>query len=401
MCVFARCYRRFTHLFLASPVYVKLCSQPAVTSQNLDFFSSANKRLVLFVDPKDLPQLVVSKRPTSVSRGRDTKLRTRLSWEMVRPTLRIEAGRLCVQKAVAHLITMSNTSSLSLNSSVSGWRRPLWYQYEVCADAPHWFIFYFGVKVLNLVAGFPMNALVLWQILRKKSEGSTSDVFILNLSILDAYFGLMTPVDMANRLYFNDASVWYSQRFAYGLKDVTPLFLTCICLDRYIAVVHPILFTGIRDTRFRIGVSLLVWGLVLAYSLTKCILGVMSVNEVFSGVILSAFFIMMFCNLSIIWVLRKSVAGKEVMNPVKKKAFKMVIIVLAIIVGNYLPPVALMPFASTFSFKKLHCKVLLGVFSIMDLSCTIEPLLYISKMDRSTFCRCLQSPSKKPITVRV
>ncbi len=136
-------------------------------------------------------------------------------------------------------LIMSNTSDLSLNSSVSGWRRPLWYQYEVCADAPHWFIFYFGVKVLNLVAGFPMNTLVLWKILKKKSEGSTSDVFIFNLSILDAYFGLMTPVDMANRLYFNDPSVWYSQRFAYGLKDVTPLFLTCICLDRYVAVVHP------------------------------------------------------------------------------------------------------------------------------------------------------------------
>lgn len=86
MCVFARCYSRFTHLFLASPVYTKLCSQPAVTSQNFDFFSSANKRQVLFVDPKELPQLVVSKRPTSVSRGRDTKLRTRLSCVMVRQT---------------------------------------------------------------------------------------------------------------------------------------------------------------------------------------------------------------------------------------------------------------------------------------------------------------------------
>ncbi|XP_016109846.1 P2Y purinoceptor 1-like isoform X1 [Sinocyclocheilus grahami] len=313
----------------------------------------------------------------------------------------MEAGRLCIEQAVARFIIMANTSALSLNSSISGWRRPLWYQYEVCAEAPHWFIFYFGVKVLNLVAGVPLNTLVLWQILRKKSEGSTSDVFIFNLSILDAYFGLMTPVDMVNRLYFNNPSVWYSQRFAYGLKDVTPLFLTCICLDRYIAVVHPILFTGTRDTRIRIGVSLLVWGLILAYSLTKCILGILSVNEVFSGVILSAFFIMVFCNLSIIWVLRKSVAGKEVMNPVKKKAFKMVLIILGIIVVNYLPPVALLPFASTFSFVTLHCRVLLGVFSIMDLSCTIEPLLYISKMDRSAFCQCLQSPSKKPITVSV
>ncbi|XP_056315275.1 G-protein coupled receptor 35-like [Danio aesculapii] len=296
---------------------------------------------------------------------------------------------------------MSNISALLLNSSISGWHRPLWYQYEACAEAPHWFIFYFSVKIVNLFAGFPMNALVMWQILKKKSEGSTSDIFIFNLSVLDAYFGLMTPVDMVNRLYFNDPTIWYSQRFAYGLKDTTPLFLTCICLDRYVAVVHPILFTGTRDAGIRIGISMVVWGLILAYSLTKCILGILSVNEVFSGLILSAFSIMVFCNLSIIWVLRKSVAGKEVMNPVKKKAFKMVMRVLAIIIVNYLPPVALMPFASTYSFVTLHCKVLLAVFSIMDLSCTIEPLLYISKMDQSTFCSCLKSPSKKPTNVSV
>ncbi|KAK7154706.1 hypothetical protein R3I93_009602 [Phoxinus phoxinus] len=296
---------------------------------------------------------------------------------------------------------MENITGLDLNSTAPGWRRPLWYLFEACAVAPHWFILYFGVKVLNLVAGVPLNVLVMWQILKKKSEGSTSDIFIFNLSVLDAYFGLMTPVDMVNRLYFSDDTIWYSVRFAYGLKDVTPLFLSCICLDRYVAVVHPILFTGIRDNRIRIGVSMVVWGLILAYSLTKCFLGVLSVNEVFSGVILAAFFLMVFCNLSIIWVLRKSVAGKEVMNPVKKRAFKMVSIVLAIIVVNYLPPVALLPFASTYSFVTFRCKISLAVFSIMDLSCTIEPLLYISKMERSEFCPCLESPSKKPVNVSV
>ncbi|XP_051561878.1 G-protein coupled receptor 35-like [Myxocyprinus asiaticus] len=296
---------------------------------------------------------------------------------------------------------MDNISDLSLNNTISGWRRPLWYQYDVCAVAPYGFFFYFGVKVFNLAVGFPTNVLVMWQILTKKSEGSTSDIFIFNLSILDAFFCLMTPVDMVNRLYLANQGIWYLQRFAYGLKDMAPLFLTCICLDRYIAVVHPILFTGIRDNRIRTGVSVVVWGAILAYALTKCILGVLSVNEEFSGVILSAFFIMVFCNLSIIWVLRKSVAGKETMNPVKKKAFKMVIILLAIIVVNYLPPVALMPFASTYSFVTLHCKISISVFSIMDLSCTIEPLLYISKMGRSAFCSCLNGPSKKPVNVSV
>ncbi|XP_072539583.1 G-protein coupled receptor 35-like [Salminus brasiliensis] len=290
---------------------------------------------------------------------------------------------------------MSNISDLLPNATDSVWHPPPWYQFKECEEAPYGFILYYGVKVLNLALGFPTNVLVMWQIVKRKSEGSTSDMFIFNLAVLDAFFCLMTLVDLINRLCLNDDGVWYIQRFAYGVKDMTPLFLTCICLDRYIAVVHPIVFTGIRDNRIRAGISAVVWGLVLAYSLTKCIVGVMSMNEVFSGLILSAFFLMVFCNLSIIWVLRKSVAGKEVMNPVKKKAFKMVIIVLAIIVVNYLPPVALMPFASTYTFVDFRCKISLAVFSIMDLSCTIEPLLYISKMEKVACCPCLQGPGKK------
>lgn len=179
----------------------------------------------------------------------------------------------------------------------------------------------------------------------------------------------------------------------------------CICLDRYVAVVHPVLFTGIRDNKIRVGVSVVTWALILAYSLTKSILGVMSVNEVFSGLILFAFALMIYCNLSIIWVLRRSVAGKEVMHPVKKKAFKMVLVILGIIFVNYLPPVALVPFFSYYTFVQFRCQVTISVFSIMDLSCSMEPLLYITKMDRPAcvpgWCCARESSAKKPYEVKV
>lgn len=294
---------------------------------------------------------------------------------------------------------MSNTSELPPNMTAAGWRQPLWYQYDKCAVAPYAFVFYFTVKVFNLALGFPTNMLVMWHIATCKSEGSTSNMFIFNLAALDAFFCLMTPVELLNRLYLDHWGVWYLQRFAYGVKDTAPLFHTCICLDRYIAVVHPIVFTNIRDNRIRGLISAFVWMLVLAYAITKSILGAMSVTEVFSGLVLSAFFIMVFCNMSIIWVLRRSVAGKEAMHPVKKKAFKMVAILLVIIMVNYLPPVALMPFASTYTFVQLHCQISLSVFSIMDLSSTIEPILYISKMDRLNSCSCLKGPAKNPVNV--
>ncbi|KAF7649620.1 hypothetical protein LDENG_00138550 [Lucifuga dentata] len=290
---------------------------------------------------------------------------------------------------------MFSTRNLSMDvdvNSTSFGGPLLWYQYAACAMAPYGFVFLFGVKVFNLAVGTPCNVLVMWQIATKKSDAFTSDIFIFNLAVLDACFCLTTPVDMVNRLLLGDGRVWYFLRLAYGVKDMAPLFLVCICLDRYVAVVHPVHFSAARGNNIRHGVSVLVWGFILAHGLAKCIL---RANEVFSGFILFTFALMVFCNISIIWVLRRSVAGKEVMHPLKKKAFKMALIVLAIIVVNYLP-VALMPFASYYSFVVFHCQIRISVFSIMDLSCSIEPLLYISKMERMKGKCCGRSLSEKP-----
>lgn len=295
---------------------------------------------------------------------------------------------------------MSNSSELALNITVTDKHVVLWYERPECAVAPYGYAFYLAVKVFNFFLGLPSNLVVMWHIAKHKSEGSTSDIFIFYLALMDAFFCLMTPVELVNRLYLNDNVIWPLQNFAYGIKDTAPFFLTCICLDRYIAVVHPIVFTGIRDNRARHAVSALVWALVLAYSITESIVGVIAVSDAFAGVILFSFIVMVFCNLSIMVVLRKSVAGKEVMTPVKKKAFKTVVIILAIIIVNYLPAVALMPFGAAFKFVTFRCEIVTAVFSIMDLSCTIEPLVYLTKMDKLA-CPCLNLFTKKPNNVDV
>ncbi|XP_018601558.1 P2Y purinoceptor 1 [Scleropages formosus] len=286
------------------------------------------------------------------------------------------------------------SSSISENTTSVSSGPLLWYQYEVCKDITYGFVFYYAVKVLNMAVGFPANVMVIWQMTKKKADSTTSDIFISNLALLDAFFGMVTPIELLNRLLLNNSRIWYLQRFAYGVKDATPLFLTCICLDRYVAVVHPIIFTRIRDNKIRVVVSMVVWALTLAYSLVKSFMGVDSVSEVFSGLILTAFSTMVFCNISIIWVLRRSVIGKEEMHPMKRKAFKMVLLILTIIVILYLPPVALMPFAKYYSLRDFRCLISLIVFSIMDLSCSIEPLLYIAKTEKLSFCTCCQKPNR-------
>ncbi|XP_017278858.1 proteinase-activated receptor 3 [Kryptolebias marmoratus] len=298
---------------------------------------------------------------------------------------------------------LSSAISLYDNStSLGGYRGPpLWYHYPECEKTPYSFIFYYGVKVLNFLVGSPSNIFVIWQIASKKKNTSTSDVFFFNLALLDAYFCLMTPIELLNRMVWSNDYVWYFQRFAYGVKDLTPLFLVCICIDRYMAVVHPVTFSRYRDNMARTAISVMVWILIMPYGLTKSILGIMSTTDVFGGVILFAFAVMVFCNISVIWVLRHSVAGKEVMHPVKKKAFKMVLKNLAIIVINYLTPVATMPFVPYYTYIEYRCFISIIVFSIMDLSCIIEPLLYITKMEKLNFMCCGQGATENPPDAKV
>lgn len=128
--------------------------------------------------------------------------------------------------------TLSPITNLYVNFTTlsSSGGTPPWYLFPVCVVAPYGFIFYFGVKVFNLAVGTPCNVLVIWQIATKKSDASTSDIFIFNLAILDTYFCLMTPIEMVNRLLLSDSRIWYFQRFAYGIKDVAPLFLVSYCV---------------------------------------------------------------------------------------------------------------------------------------------------------------------------
>ncbi|XP_066509232.1 proteinase-activated receptor 3 [Hoplias malabaricus] len=251
--------------------------------------------------------------------------------------------------------------------------------YAMCQHMPSVILFYLGLQFINMFLGIPTNLMVLWLISKNKGDSSTSDIFIVHLAVLDTFFCLTPPLELANLVYLTSSSTWYVLRFFYGIKDSSPLFLSCICLDRYMAVLHPITFTKLKDRRHRPVCAGIMWLIILAYAVLKCIDSIPSFNKVFTVMILVCFSFMVFCNISILWALRLSGPGRDEMHPVKKRAFKMVLIILAIIVFNYFPPVALFPFQAYFSPDVFTCYIHYIAFGFMDISSSIQPLLYLSK----------------------
>ncbi|XP_039973387.1 G-protein coupled receptor 183-like [Xiphias gladius] len=259
--------------------------------------------------------------------------------------------------------------------------------FDGCDHQVEGILFDLILQCVNVLVGIPANVLVITVLIYNRKDPSTSDIFLGCLAFTDAYFSAMPPISFLNLYHWHSKEVWSALKFSYGVKDTSgPLFLSCICLDRFLAVLFPILFGQLKHIKYRLSLSVMVLCLTFAYSGAKSVGGLPNFEKVFTGEILATFAWMMVCNMSILWALKRSRgAGKDEMHPMKKKAFKMVLSILCIIVFNYLPPVALFPFEDYYSSDLFRCYVQPVGFAFLNISSTIQPLVYLSRLEKMPF----------------
>ncbi|KAL2101621.1 hypothetical protein ACEWY4_003382 [Coilia grayii] len=256
--------------------------------------------------------------------------------------------------------------------------------FDGCDTMAEGVLFDLAIQLFNVFLGIPANILVIVILIQHRNEPSTSDIFLGCLAFMDAYFGAMTPIIFANLFHWQSKEVWMAIKFAYGVKDTSgPLFLSCICLDRFVAVLFPIAFGQLKHPKYRVSLSLFVLGLTFAYGAAKMIPGLPDFEKIFTGEVLATFTWMMICNASILYALKRSKGiGKDEMHPMKKKAFKMVLSILVIIIVNYLPPVALFPFEDHYSPDAFRCYVQPVGFAFLNISSSIQPMIYLSRLEK-------------------
>ncbi|XP_029618160.1 uncharacterized protein LOC115199806 [Salmo trutta] len=166
----------------------------------------------------------------------------------------------------------------------------------------------------------------------------------------------------------------------------TPAVQSCICLDRFVAVLFPLSYGQLKDTKYMVSLSAVVLGLTFTYASAKTIWGLHNFEKVFTPTILATFGWMVLCNGAILVALKRSRgSGKDDMHPMKKKAFKMVMSVLSIIVFNYLPPVALFPFQDHYPLDTFRCLVQPVGYAFINISSSIQPIIYLSRLEKIPF----------------
>ncbi|XP_020381697.1 P2Y purinoceptor 1-like [Rhincodon typus] len=124
------------------------------------------------------------------------------------------------------------------------------------------------IYIIAFAVGFSANCSVLISLCLKWRKWTSLDMFVFNLGLADLLYVISLPFLV---VYYATESHWM---FGKAFCRITRLlfhlnlygsigFLTCISVQRYLGIVHPMKVLGRWNRRHSLLISLLVWGLVL------------------------------------------------------------------------------------------------------------------------------------------
>ncbi|XP_051961695.1 lysophosphatidic acid receptor 4-like [Xyrauchen texanus] len=143
----------------------------------------------------------------------------------------------------------------------------------------HIFQYYLFPPVYSVVLFFGLigNLGALYYYIFKIKQKSPSNVYIINLAVADTLFLCILPFRIHYHLNYSNwifgvAMCRITGTIFFANIYISITFMTCICVDRYIATVHPHTYLQLRNTSLSVLVSTAVWlvsgAAMLAFLLT-------------------------------------------------------------------------------------------------------------------------------------
>ncbi|XP_056121935.1 C-C chemokine receptor type 8-like [Rhinichthys klamathensis goyatoka] len=179
-----------------------------------------------------------------------------------------------------------------------------------------------------LLFGLPTHSYVIWLIITGTGSGVASEFFNLNLSVCELGICL---TGLINALSFSFFSLSTLQSFSLGFVITgRPLSQCLMCVERYLAVVHPVTFLKYKPLRYRVICCTAAWITILG----SCFLCLLFSDDLELTLLLSVQFliflsIQLFCVVAVLRALKQSgpgERGREKENCMKRRAFCLILI---------------------------------------------------------------------------
>ncbi|XP_057682873.1 lysophosphatidic acid receptor 4-like [Corythoichthys intestinalis] len=246
-----------------------------------------------------------------------------------------------------------------------------------------WGIFAFICSVV----GVPASLAILWEMYkayRGRAPVTSVDLFVLNLSIMDATYLSILPMIIISVFKIQNKFVDSFTNFIFGLNICgRPLMMACICLDSYVAVIHPIFYRKMKSRTPRVVGVAAVW----MVTLTSCWL-YFRYRWLYFTLYSTTYYIVAMvvigiCDAFILRALVVPVHGCKGIHPQKKKAIHILTNSLVMVVISYLPPTLLFIFGLHLMAdrREFICTIAIPVALTSTSGSAVMPMLYLALLD--------------------
>ncbi|XP_067280772.1 chemokine XC receptor 1-like [Pseudorasbora parva] len=197
---------------------------------------------------------------------------------------------------------------------------------------------------INVVFGLPTHSYVLWLIVSGTGRRVASEIFMLNLCCCEIFI----CVDF----FFFTLSGYIANLLplALILQGVAmtgrPVFQCLMCVERYLAVVHPVTFLKYKPLRYRVICCTAAWVITFGSCLVCLMIFLLFTFTVHTWFYTLQFllflFIQLFCLVAVLRALKQSGPGergreREEENHMKRRAFYLILITTVAMVMTYVP----------------------------------------------------------------
>lgn len=260
---------------------------------------------------------------------------------------------------------------------------------SVCVFGPYQEAVLSSIDIITILMGQPVVAKLLWITFTFK----TTDILNCNLALFHNLHYLICFLHLPIMFFQPDLQLKIL-RFLFVYVEIGgPMSLSFICLERYVAVVHPTSYPLLKTYRCREVCAATVW----LFSLPAAFLSVFAteapsiqrekiLQTVPFGTMLAMIAMMMWCSSKIAKALRKpGPAGRDVMHPVKRKALLIVRATAIITLFFYIPVAMLQRFR--YDDEAVYTCILtpIGIFFLSAAS-VVHPVLYMSSQGKLFPC---------------
>ncbi len=141
-----------------------------------------------------------------------------------------------------------------------------------------------AVYVLALVVGLPGNLAALFVFTFRTTPRTAFSVYISNLAVADIVILCTLPFRIHYHLHrnnwvFGDIACRVTGTLFFANIYMSICFMTCICVDRYMATVHPHTYLRMRSPWRSLIVSVVLWCVVGVAILVFVLMGPLKTNE--------------------------------------------------------------------------------------------------------------------------